>query len=225
MNFVVKKISKLFGWTPEEESSEESENEISCGEFPSDIDFSKLLSSNPTDVIWVADVNYKLTYVSPNAYDLYGYSIKDGIGSLVLNLFTPESQEILEEGVKSRLKSIESGDRHQGCYSYELKMCRGDGHEFWIESNSVPYFDSDGNFKGIFGICRDITVKKEAEKKLIAAKFEAEQANEAKSNFLANMSHEIRTPLNGIMGMLQLMQMGGADCETGRTIWFCDGIM
>ena len=54
-------------------------------------------------------------------------------------------------------------------------------------------------------ILRDTTDKIEDEKKLIAAKTEAEQANLAKSSFLANMSHEIRTPMNGIIGMTNIV--------------------
>ncbi|MCH8566900.1 MAG: response regulator [Balneolales bacterium] len=48
-------------------------------------------------------------------------------------------------------------------------------------------------------------VRKQNEKELIRARYEAEAANRAKSEFLANMSHEIRTPLSGIMGMLDLL--------------------
>ncbi|MDR2510761.1 MAG: response regulator [Spirochaetaceae bacterium] len=39
----------------------------------------------------------------------------------------------------------------------------------------------------------------------LESKFEAEEANYAKSIFLANMSHEIRTPMNAIIGLSELM--------------------
>jgi PAS domain S-box-containing protein len=40
------------------------------------------------------------------------------------------------------------------------------------------------------------------------ARFEAENANSAKSRFLATMSHELRTPLNAIAGYVDLLDMG-----------------
>ena len=41
----------------------------------------------------------------------------------------------------------------------------------------------------------------------VAARREAEEANNAKSTFMANMSHELRTPLNAVLGFSEIMDM------------------
>jgi hypothetical protein len=56
---------------------------------------------------------------------------------------------------------------------------------------------------------KEVKKRRATQEALVAAKEEAVQANEVKSQFLARMSHEIRTPLSAIMGMAYLMKKTG----------------
>jgi len=58
---------------------------------------------------------------------------------------------------------------------------------------------------GAVVIWNDITLLKEREANLTAAKERAETADKSKTNFLTNMSHELRTPLNAVIGFAEMI--------------------
>ena len=69
----------------------------------------------------------------------------------------------------------------------------------------LPDVNSDNLLEIVDILNAEISRRREAEKLLILAKEEAEQASHAKTDFLSIMSHEIRTPLNAVIGMGHLL--------------------
>ncbi|WP_296248065.1 transporter substrate-binding domain-containing protein [uncultured Stenotrophomonas sp.] len=72
----------------------------------------------------------------------------------------------------------------------------------WI----YPYFDSQGQAKGVVCGWIDVSDRLHLMEELRRALAAADQSSRAKTTFLATMSHEIRTPMSAIIGMLELAQ-------------------
>jgi len=87
----------------------------------------------------------------------------------------------------------------------EYEVVRPDGITFEAEVSSGAIYTSDGKPESMVILLKNITERKESERKILEAKYKAEESDRLKTAFLSNMSHEIRTPMNAIVGFSDLL--------------------
>ncbi len=98
----------------------------------------------------------------------------------------------------------------------EYQIVRPDGVSFDGEVSSGAIYNGEGKPDSMVIILKNITERKEAERKLLEAKYKAEESDKLKTAFLSNMSHEIRTPMNAIVGFSDLLSDEGLQPEERR---------
>ncbi len=141
------------------------------------------------------------------ALKMFGYTRKaDLLGKFPADMSPPFQPDGMDSRHSAQMQITRAFE--QGSNFFEWSHNRRNGESFPVEVLLKPI--EYGGRTVIQAILRDITERKRAELEIIAAKEEAESANQAKSGFLANMSHEIRTPMNAITGLTHLMQQTDA---------------
>ncbi len=146
----------------------------------------------------ITDVNLAFT-------KLFGFELDEITGKSLNDIIVPD--EFMEEAHKIT-EHIFNGK------TIETETVRKKKNGEKIEvSLMVTSFNISKDKTIIYSIYRDISRKKEVERKLVSAKEKAEEADRLKTAFLTNMSHEIRTPMNAIMGFAQLLSSENLSAE------------
>jgi|GEM_PF-1100325 len=108
-------------------------------------------------MVWEIDGQGRYTYVNGLLKDVVGYDPAEIIGKSFDDYFSPE-------GRQSPLSDLFS--RREPFFHQEKQILHKDGSTVIMEITGVPYFGSDGSFRGYRGIARDITRQKKEEEKV-----------------------------------------------------------
>ncbi len=150
---------------------------------------------NTDSFIAVIDAELHVIYCNPGAYRMSGYTPEEvGLDLGPRRIYDDETSARIIDALRYAV-------RH-GHWQGEAEMIRRDGTRLPVEQQLFSIRDGEKIYVGT--IMRDVSKIKEAQRELLRAKEQAEEANRAKSQFLSNMSHEIRTPMNAIIGMTKI---------------------
>jgi PAS domain S-box-containing protein len=149
-------------------------------------------------VIYSADSDGIIDFVSPGVLALMGYYPDEVLGRHYSFLVDPDSFAMVAEHYVRQL------ERKTTETSLEFRALTRTGRKKWVEQIAVLQ-EKEGVVVGFQCFVRDISETKALRLALETTGHELEDARKVEEQFLANMSHEIRTPMNGIQGMTRLL--------------------
>ena len=130
----------------------------------------RLLAENVTDVIWVMDMNLRLTYVSPSNIHLTGYTPEEVMVRSLREILTPDSFEKAMQVITEEIARCASGqDGPQRSRTLEVEEVAKDGTLVPVEVIATFLRDPAGRPTAVLGVSRDITARKRAEEALRAS--------------------------------------------------------
>ncbi len=128
----------------------------------------RLLADNMTDSVWVMDLNFNTTYVSPSVQNVLGYSVEDYLHRKVEDNYSPDSVKKIRAVFQEELRrenDLES-DKNRTCL-FEIRQRKADGSYIWVSIHAALLRDEAGQAAGVLGITRDITERKRTESELL----------------------------------------------------------
>src|SRR5689334_594127 len=152
--------------------------------------------------IYLLDLSGIVTTWNPGAERVKGYTAAEIIGQHFSLFYTEQDQRA---GLPERALEIA---KHEGKFETEGWRVRKDGSQFWAYVVIDPIRSPTGEIIGFAKITRDLTERKEAEKKLENAREFSLQAQklEAIGQLTGGIAHDFNNLLTAVLGSLELLR-------------------
>jgi diguanylate cyclase (GGDEF)-like protein/PAS domain S-box-containing protein len=112
------------------------------------------------DLVWEINREGVYTYISPQVEDLLGYTPEEVIGKTPSHLMS----ELEETRIRKFFQS--AVDEKKPFRNLEHTVLHKNGQAVIVETSGVPFFDNENSLLGYRGVDRDITARRQTERKL-----------------------------------------------------------
>lgn len=149
------------------------------------------LFHNASDMVYTHDMNGNFTSTNTAALSVVGYLPEELPKMNIAQLVVPEHHERIKAMIEKKLKE-------GGITTYEIDILTKDGTRRSLEVSSRLVFQQKKPVE-IHGIARDITARKELEKK-------TQELERLKDDLTRMLVHDFKGPMTVLKGFLQLLE-------------------
>jgi PAS domain S-box-containing protein len=167
----------------------------------------RFLTDKMNDVVWMANLDFKLTYISPSVKKILGFTPEERIRQIPAEMMTPAALSKALNTLNRELgREYEEGVDPERTVKLEMDFCHKNGSIVPMESVMSAIRDHDGTITGIHGVSRDITERKQAEeeKKKLEAQLGQAQKLESIGTLAGGIAHDFNNILAAIIGYTEL---------------------
>jgi PAS domain S-box-containing protein len=175
----------------------------------------RLICENMSDLIWIMDTDFNITYVSPNSQKVLGYDPQEMASLRLDDLMTAQKYQHVMSELKNEFQKAQKGliDKNYS-RSLELEQLHKNGNFIWTDVKISFIFDKEKKPVSIIGITRDITERKQNQQLIEHSKRQMENTQKSSMEFLTGVAREIIPPLKTLLRAANQMK----DQKQGRDI-------
>jgi two-component system, sporulation sensor kinase E len=154
----------------------------------------KSLFEYSPDIVYMMDLDGKITNLNPHFEVITGYKTDEMIGRNVSTLLPKKYKRYVHKFISTVTEEIKP-------VKYDLKIPDAQGKMIMLQCTSVPIV-INGNTTGIIGYGRDVTAMRKTEERLRRT-----EKLSVVGELSASVAHEIRNPLTSLKGFVQLLRV------------------